>query len=72
MAVQCVNIISLFLQNVVIIYSVQTLLAMEDEEGIQSQQELDFKEWLRVEVIVFISYIAASIVFLFVRSLYRH
>lgn len=69
MAVQCVNIVSLFAQNLVIIYSVQTLLQATSTGGADTKT---MHEWLRVEVYVFISYMAASILFLFVRSCKRH
>lgn len=68
MLVQCVNIISLFGQNLVIIYSVQTLLLSIEDDS----QSKSMHEWLRIEVCVFISYIAASILFLLIRSCKRH
>ena len=51
MALQCLNIGAMFLQNGVIIYTVQTFLNLEDLSTLTAQQ-LNFREWLRIEVYV--------------------
>ena len=72
MLVQCINIISLFAQNLVIIYLVQALLLALDDKDTGKTIGVVMKDWLRIEVCIFIAYIAASIIFLLVRSCTRH
>lgn len=72
MALQCLNIVAMFLQNVVIIYAVQVFLDFDDAYETLTPEQDNLREWLRIEVYVFIAYIAVSICFLLVRSICRH
>ena len=55
------------------IASVKTLLAMDAEKTEeQSKDEQNFRDWLRIEVSIFIAYISASIILLLIRSCFRH
>ena len=71
MALQCLNVVCMFLQNFVVIYSVTTLLEM-DEESDLTVEARKLHEWLRIEICIFISYISSSILFLLIRSFLRH
>ena len=71
MALQCLNIVAMFGQNIVIIDTVQSFLALRDLAN-PTEDDIRLQEWCRIEVYLFIALIAACIIFLFVRSFVRH
>ena len=71
MALQCLNIVAMFVQNIVIIDAVQSFLGLRELTD-PTEEEINLREWLRIEVYLFIALIAACIIFLFVRAFTRH
>ena len=71
MALQCLNIAAMFVQNIVIIDAVQSFLGLRELTD-PTEEEINLREWLRIEVYLFIALIAACIIFLFVRAFTRH
>ena len=71
MALQCLNIVAMFVQNIVILDAVQVFLTLHELSD-PTEDEVKLREWLRIEVYLFIALIASCIVFLFIRSFTRH
>ena len=71
MWLQCVYIIAMFVQNIVIIACTQSFLDLRELSN-PTDAEVNLREWLRIEIYLFIALIASCLLFLFVRSLLRY
>ena len=72
MGLRCLNIIAMFLQNIVIIYAAQSYTQLKENREVLTDSEIELSRWLLIEVYVFIAYIISAILFLLVRSCLRH